>query len=179
MNWTTAQIAEVARLWSEGRSASQIAVVLCVTRNAVIGVVHRQKMPSRMTRVRAPATLVPPAEKQHRQRGKTFALANGWRPPIFRSPIPVKARPVPQDFLGVSLLDLAWVDGIPANCRYAHGDGPFVFCGQDVQQHSSYCPEHHRICYGRPAATPEQLEKARKMRAAKNRIYGAANGVAA
>ena len=42
MGWTEERVAELKKLWAEGHSASQIAKRLgSVTRNAVIGKVHR------------------------------------------------------------------------------------------------------------------------------------------
>lgn len=48
MSWTEERIELLTRLWGEGRSASQIAAELGgVTRNAVIGKVHRLKLDNR------------------------------------------------------------------------------------------------------------------------------------
>ncbi|NDV87178.1 GcrA cell cycle regulator [Aurantimonas aggregata] len=55
MGWTDERVALLKQLWTEGLSASQIADRLGgVTRNAVIGKVHRLKLESR---AKAPATL--------------------------------------------------------------------------------------------------------------------------
>ncbi len=56
MNWTDERVELLRKLWSEGLSASQIAAQLgSVTRNAVIGKVHRLKLSSRgRTTVAAP-----------------------------------------------------------------------------------------------------------------------------
>jgi len=34
-----------------------------------------------------------------------------------------------------------------SHCRYPHGDGPFTFCGHEVEQGGSYCPHHAALCY--------------------------------
>src|SRR6188768_2675679 len=48
MNWTDERVELLRKLWSEGLSASQIAAQLGgVSRNAVIGKVHRLKLSSR------------------------------------------------------------------------------------------------------------------------------------
>ena len=44
--WTEALVADLVRLWSHGYSCSQIAAVIGVTRNAVIGKAHRLKLPT-------------------------------------------------------------------------------------------------------------------------------------
>ena len=56
MNWTDERVELLKKLWSEGLSASQIAAQLgSVTRNAVIGKVHRLKLSSRGRTTAAPA----------------------------------------------------------------------------------------------------------------------------
>jgi len=48
MSWTDERVETLKTLWGEGQSASQIAKVLGgVTRNAVIGKVHRLGLASR------------------------------------------------------------------------------------------------------------------------------------
>lgn len=48
MNWTDERVELLKKLWSEGLSASQIAAQLGgVSRNAVIGKVHRLKLSGR------------------------------------------------------------------------------------------------------------------------------------
>src|ERR1700754_2759235 len=55
MNWTDERVELLRKLWSEGLSASQIAAQLgSVTRNAVIGKVHRLKLSSRGRSTAAP-----------------------------------------------------------------------------------------------------------------------------
>ena len=48
MNWTDERVEKLKKLWAEGLSASQIAAQLGgVSRNAVIGKVHRLNLPGR------------------------------------------------------------------------------------------------------------------------------------
>lgn len=48
MNWTDERVEQLKKLWAEGLSASQIAAQLGgVSRNAVIGKVHRLKLSGR------------------------------------------------------------------------------------------------------------------------------------
>lgn len=55
MNWTEKRIAQLAKLWKEGRTASEIAKEMGggLTRNAVIGKAHRLKLERR------PSPIVP------------------------------------------------------------------------------------------------------------------------
>ena len=67
MNWTDERVELLRKLWSEGLSASQIAAQLGgVSRNAVIGKVHRLKLSGRG---RATAT---PARQKKTVQGSTI-----------------------------------------------------------------------------------------------------------
>ena len=60
MSWTDERVELLKKMWSEGQSASQIAKELGgVTRNAVIGKVHRLGLSNRT----APSKAEEPAEK--------------------------------------------------------------------------------------------------------------------
>ena len=67
MAWTDERVEELKKLWSEGLSASQIAKQLGgVTRNAVIGKVHRLGLSGRAT----PSRPVRRTAKPARPRGR-------------------------------------------------------------------------------------------------------------
>ena len=56
VNWTDERVELLKKLWADGLSASQIAAKLGgVTRNAVIGKVHRLKLSARVTKPVKPA----------------------------------------------------------------------------------------------------------------------------
>ena len=55
MSWTEDRIASLTSLWGEGKSASEIATFLgSVTRNAVIGKVHRLGLDGRPSPIKGP-----------------------------------------------------------------------------------------------------------------------------
>ncbi|NJM84118.1 MAG: GcrA cell cycle regulator, partial [Tabrizicola sp.] len=59
MSWTDERVETLKRMWGEGQSASQIAKELGgVTRNAVIGKVHRLGLSNRSGGGTAPAVQV-------------------------------------------------------------------------------------------------------------------------
>jgi GcrA cell cycle regulator len=62
MSWTEERILNLTTLWNEGKSASEIAQALGdVTRNAVIGKVHRLKLDGRPSPIKGP---IRPREKR-------------------------------------------------------------------------------------------------------------------
>ena len=63
MSWTDERVETLKRMWAEGQSASQIAKELGgVTRNAVIGKVHRLGLSNRAEDEAAPAEAVAPSD---------------------------------------------------------------------------------------------------------------------
>ena len=61
-------------------------------------------------------------------------------PPVVRPALQLRPQPMPDDFLGLPLWQLR-----EDQCRWPHGDGPFVFCGQPKERGgTSYCAEHRR-----------------------------------
>jgi len=90
MSWTDERVETLKTLWGEGQSASQIAKVLGgVTRNAVIGKVHRLGLASRTTtkaETAKPAKAEPTAAAAKKPKLKTVEKVE---------PAPVKEKPKP------------------------------------------------------------------------------------
>jgi len=99
-----------------------------VTRNAVIGKSHRMELPFRAPRV----VVKKPRKRTKRQYSP--------RQKQIEAPQPRQPR---TDGGTVTIYQLRSDD-----CRFPLGDFPFVFCGKEQQEGSSYCPEHFRICHG-------------------------------
>jgi len=92
MSWTDDRVEVLKKLWGEGQSASQIAKELGgVTRNAVIGKVHRLGLSNRTTGG-APAKSEPVAAKAKPAVAPKTETAAKARP----SPKTEAARPIPE-----------------------------------------------------------------------------------
>lgn len=92
MSWTDERVELLKKMWTEGQSASQIAKELgSVTRNAVIGKVHRLGLSNR---VEGPAALdtKPPAEKPEASAAEPVVAAAAAAPATSSS----SARPEPE-----------------------------------------------------------------------------------
>ena len=149
--WTEERIALLQKLWGQGYSASQIANALeGVTRNAVIGKIHRLGKRPESATPRARPSLV-----------AAHAAAHARRPVAVeaRRPAP-PAQAQPQEdwnvrpFRRAALLEepgLATSTTLEANmCRWPIGDPDetgFSFCGQGVQGSRPYCQGHSRVAY--------------------------------
>ena len=91
MSWTDERVETLKKMWNEGQSASQIAKELGgVTRNAVIGKVHRLGLSNRAGAAPAPAAPVAP-----KPAAKEKAPAPAAKPAKAEPPRP-SANPAPQ-----------------------------------------------------------------------------------
>lgn len=139
--WSETRVTTLSQLWRDGLSASQIAKQLGgVTRNAVIGKVHRLGLSGRATASapsRAPRVSTPRPQRPRRVATSPQARRKG---PVLSS---VQIRtPAPE---GPGLIgDMAQL-GVHA-CKWPIGDpkGPdFSFCGRQAE--GRYCVAHEQL----------------------------------
>lgn len=160
MGWNDERVATLRKLWAEGLSASQIAKQLGgVTRNAVIGKVHRLGLAGRATPSRPAKRPVRPA-----------------RPRVI-SPTAPRLRPASNMPAVVipELEPLRFDDGKAATvltlnesmCKYPIGDptdASFAFCGRSAAC-GPYCQDHARLTYQpsqskrRRTSEPDELRR--------------------
>lgn len=153
MSWSDERVEILKKLWVDGLSASQIAKQLGgVTRNAVIGKVHRlglagRAAPSRpIKRVLRPrptlVTETPDIEIKPIV-GETKSKPNtneNWTPHNHKHEIAPR-----RDGVLIGVLDLA-----PNMCKWPIGDptdAEFGFCGAKSHASWPYCEEHGMIAY--------------------------------
>jgi GcrA cell cycle regulator len=162
MNWTDERVELLRKLWSDGLSASQIAAQLGgVSRNAVIGKVHRLKLSSRGRATAAPVrqkkTAHPSAGVKPVQRtastvrampasiGATALQAQFDVEPVMR-PI---LRPVQNVVVPISRR-LQLIQLSERTCKWPNGDPlteDFNFCGNEAAESGPYCAYHARIAF--------------------------------
>jgi GcrA cell cycle regulator len=151
MTWTDERVEMLKKLWTDGLSASQIAGELGgITRNAVIGKVHRLGLSGR---AKSPSSGAPRPRKPRPHshmlrtsrpafRGNT-ALAHAFEveaeaePQLIDNVIPMGQRR--------SLLELT-----EETCRWPIGDPgspDFFFCGGQSLAGLPYCTHHSRVAY--------------------------------
>jgi GcrA cell cycle regulator len=141
MGWTDDRVEQLKSLWTEGLSASQIARVLGgVTRNAVIGKVHRLGLAGRASPNRVERPRLPMAPKMSMR-------VHAPEPPV------VEEDPVVMDDGNfVTVLTIS-----NSMCRWPIGDPSeheFHFCGRKPKNGSPYCEAHARKAY-----QPQQLRR--------------------
>ena len=156
MGWTDERVENLKKLWLEGHSASQIAKQLGgVTRNAVIGKVHRLGLSGRA----APSKPARPVTVFKPIRTARPAAATPAPPAVRRCegvapglPAAVAARPERVEAPGsATVLTLG-----TSMCKWPIGDPSsdgFTFCGGRAVQ-GPYCQTHAQVAY--QPATPKK-----------------------
>lgn len=140
MGWTDERVELLKKMFQDGLSASQIAKQLGgVTRNAVIGKVHRLGLNGRATpskpALRAPRPKPPPAPTKPRAIAPPVAAAL----PVVRY---VEEEPGSATILTLGAHMCKWPIGDPAT-------DSFTFCGRR-SGNGPYCPEHKRVAHQPP-----------------------------
>ena len=178
MTRTPERDAVIVRMWGENKKATEIAAVLGVTKNTIIGAVDRAKkrgelplyrdntnVPERRRLAHAAKVEAMRAEKATKERIEAERAVR-----IARLKVEVEARaaavmlealpkpppsllpsfdPDPPDLGGVSFLNIGF-----GQCRYPLEGrlyrGLMLFCGKPtVTPLSSWCGHHHRTCFSR------------------------------
>ncbi len=156
MSWNDERVELLKRLWGEGLSASQIAGELGgITRNAVIGKVHRLGLsgriksttPARPRKARNEA----PAPRGNNPRPMTIgntALAPALDALVEPAPAPA---PVANTNNVVPLAQRCTIMNLTeATCRWPLGEPgteSFYFCGGRSLSGMPYCTQHARMAY--------------------------------
>jgi GcrA cell cycle regulator len=153
MTWTDERVELLKKLWADGLSASRIAAELGgVSRNSVIGKVHRLGLSGRAKSASASA----PRQRKPRVHQHMMRLARpGVRGNTALAPMQVfevDVAAVPQVVENIvpmgqrcSILELN-----ESTCRWPIGDPSavdFFFCGGKTIEGLPYCGYHSRIAY--------------------------------
>lgn len=172
MSWTDERVELLKSLWAEGLSASQIAAQLGgISRNAVIGKVHRLKLSSRgraapsqprpKKQARGPSGNRPAGRPAGSARtvsavvGATalqqqFEADADLLPPVIRSReevvVPISRR-------------LALTELTERTCKWPIGDPlgeDFHFCGNESGESGPYCTYHAKLAFQPPSERRRQ-----------------------
>ncbi|WP_172296369.1 GcrA family cell cycle regulator [Pseudoruegeria sp. HB172150] len=176
MSWTDERVELLKKMWSEGQSASQIAKELGgVTRNAVIGKVHRLGLSNRAG---GPAPAGKPAEAEKPSpKPEAATPAPKPEPAPEPTPAPAAAAPVarkqiipagqplppqpsaneisPEALASVREVEkkakrISLMELTERTCKWPIGDpatDDFWFCGLAVQPGKPYCEAHVGVAF--------------------------------
>ena len=175
MSWTDERVELLKKMWGEGQSASQIAKELGgVTRNAVIGKVHRLGLSNRATssaKAEPKAKAAPKSEPKPKAAPKAAEAAPRKEEEPAPKPLPARKQIIPagqplppqpsaneispEALAKVSAVEkkakkLSLMELTERTCKWPVGDpatDDFWFCGLPVQQGKPYCEAHVGVAF--------------------------------
>lgn len=148
MPWTDEQVEQLRQMWVEGLSANEIAKKLGVSKNSIVGKVHRLCLQARPSPIKrkdnvpeqqalpdAAAEDASAAEEIKEEKEETSVSQS----------MPVKNV---KKNCGKNTVRLVELDS--HTCRWPIGDPrdeDFCFCGKRVRTGQTYCDEHSAVAY--------------------------------
>lgn len=172
MNWTDERVEKLKKLWSEGLSASQIAAQLGgVSRNAVIGKVHRLSLPGRAKAGGNTTAAARPKRAASAPRAPNYAARSVTRTVTRTAGATALKEDVALDFTVDQEIvrdtnvvvpmsrRLELTELTERTCKWPIGDplkDEFHFCGNESPEASPYCTYHARLAY-QPSAERRRM----------------------
>ncbi len=166
MSWTDDRVERLTKLWADGLSASQIAAELGgVSRNAVIGKVHRLCLPGRAKSGGSTAARGKRAASPARSTNNTYSTTRTTAAPramprsngatalkqevIADAVAHIDMRPVEDVVVPISRM-LPLTELTEKTCKWPVGDPlqeDFYFCGTDCDDSAPYCTYHSKLAF--------------------------------
>lgn len=146
MAWTEDMIDKLKQMWQEGLTTNEIAKRLDVSKNSIVGKVHRLNLKARPSPIKKKedvSTDISPVEK-------TTDTKQNIKP-IKTQELPTKNVSTEKPHKKDSCIKLTELDN--HTCRWPIGDprdDNFCFCGKVVRGGQTYCEEHSNIAYVKP-----------------------------
>lgn len=158
--WTDERVELLRKLWADGLSASQIAAQLGgVSRNAVIGKVHRLKLSSRGRSTAATARPKKAGSSVGVMKSVTRTASRPMTASIGATALKAQFDVVPvtrhvvrpiEDVVVPISRRLQLIQLNERTCKWPNGDPlseEFHFCGNDSADTGPYCNYHSRVAF--------------------------------
>lgn len=153
MAWTDKMVEDLKKLWLDGLSTSEIAKKLGISKNSVVGKVHRLSLSGRPSPIkkkeeeikRAAAARAKKIKETHAKEAPAVEIEEETITISVEKAAP-KAAVRTDNLIRVTDLD-------SHTCRWPLGDPRdenFHFCGKKVRTGQTYCDEHSAIAYVKP-----------------------------
>jgi len=140
MGWTDESVERLRQMWSEGLTANEIAKKLGVTKNAIVGKVHRLCLTARPSPIKSKENEA--LSEDIEQTGTNAAMSAD----LFENTSTAgKSTSTNKKIENIKLVDLD-----SHTCRWPIGDPrdeDFCFCGKKVRTGQTYCDEHSQMAY--------------------------------
>ena len=142
MAWTEEMVEGLQQMWTEGLTANEIAKRLGVSKNSIVGKVHRLCLKARPSPIKKKDDEI---EEKEIEPSVVEEIKTEENEPI----VEVKNEKKHKNGNHVKLVDLD-----SHTCRWPLGDPrdeDFCFCGKKVRMGQTYCEEHAAMAYVKAA----------------------------
>lgn len=144
MAWTEEMVEGLKSMWKQGLTTNEIAKNLGVSKNSIVGKVHRLNLTARPSPIKKKDEVLP------EEAGVNTKPAAKPAKKITINTVEIKTAPEDKKYKsgGVCLTDLD-----NHTCRWPLGDprdDNFCFCGKKVRGGQTYCEEHAALAYVKP-----------------------------
>ncbi len=159
MVWNDDRVEQLKKLWADGLSASQIAAQLGeVTRNAVIGKVHRLGLATRASSNRTNSSRLRLRQAQPRRQVQQRQRVSHVGNTAFRQMLEADSSPMPHtpivEEIEIPVAERKTLQDLTeCMCRWPIGDpqqADFYFCGRNKVNGLPYCEVHARRAFQPP-----------------------------
>jgi GcrA cell cycle regulator len=145
IEWTPERTNALMAFWDEGLPTAEIGRRLGVTKNSVVGKVHRLGLPKRGSPIQRDRTNSSRPSAPMQRRSVSPSPSNVvMHKPVQPAPAPQLMEPRPP----TKVIKLSALT--PEMCSWPIGDpgtDGFRFCGHDSVPSKPYCPEHCAMAY--------------------------------
>ena len=149
MAWTEEMINDLKQMWKDGLTTNEIAKRLGVSKNSIVGKVHRLNLKARPSPIKKKEEVTtaetPVVKEEKEEKAKT---ASKKLKKVSITPVNIAK---PKEAKKDQHLKLTELDN--HTCRWPLGDprdDNFCFCGKAVRGGQTYCEEHSAIAYVKP-----------------------------
>ncbi len=168
MAWTDEMVEQLKKMWQEGLTTGEIGKRLNVSKNSIVGKVHRLGLSGRPSPIKKKED-EPQAPKNVEKKAAQPQPAEPRAPKetVKETTAPVRARHVEKETESKTaplpttktekaqknIYNLSLTDLDNHTCRWPLGDPKdenFHFCGKKVRVGQTYCDEHAAVAYVKP-----------------------------
>lgn len=148
MGWSDESVEQLRKMWAEGLTANEIAKKLGVTKNAIVGKVHRLCLKARPSPIKSKGA-------DDFEASGTVEVDETISEEIITEVVSEEvaagsALVMPSDKSMCQNGNVRLVDLDSHTCRWPIGDprdDDFCFCGKKVKAGQTYCDEHSAMAY--------------------------------
>jgi GcrA cell cycle regulator len=148
MIWTDEVVEELRKMWDRGMTTGQIAKALNVTKNSIIGKVHRLCLTARPSPIKKASAKTEKKPATESKKVATTLSKSSMETVADVAPVVEKT----ENYVEETNIPLVKLDN--HTCRWPLGDprdDDFCFCGKRIKTGQTYCEEHAAIAYVRNA----------------------------